>query len=73
MVRAVVIGIVGLILGMLLINYVILPVAADLLARPDINSWTGLGGGLHILGIVLMGSLFVGYLRSVWRGMQGDE
>mgnify|MGYP001260558580 CR=1 FL=1 len=73
MVRAVVIGIVGLVLGMLLISYVILPIAADLMNRPDIAGWTGLGAGLRLLGLVLLGSLFGGYLRSVYKSGQGDE
>jgi len=73
MLRSIVIGIIGLILGLLLINYVILPVASDLLARPDIDTWTGLGAGLHILGVVLLGALFVGYLRSTWRAARGDD
>ena len=73
MLKAIIIGIVGLILGMVLITYLILPVASDLLNRPDIATWTGLGAGLHLLGIVLLGSLFVGYLRSVYRGIKGDE
>jgi hypothetical protein len=73
MIKAIVIGIVGLIVGMLLVNYVILPVAADLLARPDLATWTGLGGGLRLLGFVLLVTLFVGYLRSVWRSGQSDE
>jgi len=73
MLKAILIGIVGLIVGMILISYVILPVASDLLNRPDIATWTGLGAGLRILGIVLLGSLFVGYLRSVWKSIQGDE
>lgn len=73
MLRAIVISIVGLILGMLLISYVILPIAADLLARPDIATWTGLGAGLHILGIVLLGSLFVGYLWATYKAARGDD
>jgi len=73
MIKATILGIVGLILGLFLISYVILPVASDLLARPDIDSWTGLGAGLHLLGVMLLGSLFVGYLRSTWKAAKGDE
>jgi hypothetical protein len=72
MIKAVVIGIVGLILGMVLISYVILPIASDLLARPDIATWVGLGAGLHILGFVLLATLFVGYLRGVYNGIKGE-
>jgi hypothetical protein len=73
MIKAILIGMVGLILGAVLITYVILPVAAGLLARPDIATWTGLGAGLHILGFVLLASLYIGYLRSVYKSMRGDE
>lgn len=73
MIRAIVIGIVGLILGMLLISHVILPIAADLLARPNLATWTGLGAALHILGIVLLGTLFGGYLRSTWKAARGKD
>jgi hypothetical protein len=72
MIKAVLIGIVGLILGMVLITYVILPVASDLLARPDIATWTGLGAGLHILGFVLLATLYIGYLRGVYKGIKGE-
>lgn len=73
MIKAIVIGAVGLIVGMFLISYVILPAASDLLARPDIATWTGLGAGLRILGFVLLGALYIGYLRSVWRSLHSDE
>jgi hypothetical protein len=73
MIKAIILGFVGLVLGLFLISYVILPVASDLLARPDIATWTGLGAGLHILGIVLLGSLYFGYLRSVWKSRGSDE
>jgi len=73
MIKATVIGIVGLIIGLFLTSYVILPVAADLLARPDIDSWTGLGAGLHLLGIALLGSLLVGYLRATWKAAKGKD
>jgi len=72
MIKAVIIGIVGLILGMVLISYVILPIAADLLARPDIATWTGLGAGLRILGLALLASLYIGYLRSVYKSIKGE-
>jgi len=72
MIKAVLIGIVGLILGMVLITYVILPIASDLLARPDLATWTGLGAGLHILGLVLLVTLYIGYLRGVYKGIKGE-
>jgi hypothetical protein len=72
MIKAILVGIIGLILGMILISYVILPIAGDLLDRPDIATWTGLGAGLRILGLALLGSLYIGYLRSVYKSIKGE-
>lgn len=69
MLKAIILGFVGLVIGLFLISYVILPIAADLLARPDIATWTGLGAGLRILGVAMLGSLYIGYLRSIWRSL----
>ena len=73
LIKAILIGFVGVVVGLLLISYVILPMAADLLNKPGIDSWTGLGAGLRLLGLALVGSLYVGYLRAVYKAAKGDE
>jgi len=71
-IKATLLGIVGLIVGMFVISHMILPFAADLLARPDIAAWTGLGAGLRLLGLALLGSLVVAYLRATWKAAKGE-
>jgi len=73
MLKAILLGFVGVIVGLLCISYMILPVAADLLEKPGIESWTGLGAGLRLLGLALVGSLYVGYLRAVYKSLRDDE
>lgn len=73
MLKAILIGFVGLLLGIFMISYVILPVAADFLNRPDLATWTGLGAGVRLLGIALLGSLYIGFLRRVWKSARGDD
>lgn len=73
MLKAIILGFVGVIVGLFLISYVILPAASVLLARPDIDTWTGLGAGLRLLGLALVGSLYVGYLYRVWKAGHSEE
>lgn len=73
MLKAILIGLVGVIAGMFLVSEVILPVASTLLIRPDIDTWTGLGALLRLLGLLLMLTLYAGYLFHVYKAGQSDE
>lgn len=73
MIKAIVLGMLGLIVGMFLVSKVILPFASVLLARPDIDTWTGLGALLRMLGLVLLGALYAGYLVHVYNSRHADE
>jgi hypothetical protein len=67
MVKAGIIGILMLIAGAYVVSGVILPQASVLLNRPDIDTWTGLGAALHLLGIGLLVTLFIVYMLGLWR------
>lgn len=73
MLKAILLGLVGLIAGMFLISEVILPVASTLLGRPDIDSWMGLGALLRLLGLLLLGALYAGFLLRVYRSKDSSD
>lgn len=67
MAKGVVVGVLVLVVGFFFVSEVILPAASVLLARPDINTWTGLGAFLHILGGLLVAFLLVVAVKAVYE------
>ena len=73
MLKAAFVGTLILVVGFLLTSKVILPIASVVLQRPDIDTWTGLGLFLHILGALLVLFLVAAAVRAVYQGTKGDE
>lgn len=73
MLKGIVVGVVILIVGLFLVSRVILPGASVLLDRPDIDTWTGLGAGLHLLGLLLVGFLVFVSVKAMWPKRGSDE
>lgn len=73
MLKAVFVGVLILVVGFLLTSEVILPMASVILQRPDLDTWTGLGLFLHLLGGLLVLFLVAAAVRAVYHGSRGDE